>query len=119
MTVLLVFAGGALGSVLRYLTDRLVQSRHRIEFPFGTLTVNLVGCFVLGLVAGGVVRSGWPGNVQSLVGTGLCGGLTTYSAFSVEVLALAQRHHPARAAGYVALSVTAGIALAAAGWTLA
>jgi CrcB protein len=117
--VALVFLGGAVGAPLRYLSDRWVQARHRLRFPLGTLVVNLVGCAVLGLVAGGVARASWSMNVQLLVGTGFCGGLTTFSTFSVEVLDLLQGRLPGRAALYVFLSTAAGIALAAGGWAIA
>jgi CrcB protein len=119
ITVLLVFAGGAIGAPLRYSADRFVQSRHRRPFPFGTLLVNLVGCFVLGVVAGGVAKSGWSADVKSLVGTGFCGGLTTFSTFAVETLELASKKLTATAGVYVLVSVAPGIGLAALGWWLA
>jgi CrcB protein len=117
-TALLVFAGGAVGAPARYLADRFVQSRHRIRFPFGTLAVNLVGCFLLGLLAGGAAHSGWSANTIALLGTGFCGGLTTFSTFSVEAVDLARLRMRARAVGYVALSAGAGVALAQLGWSL-
>jgi CrcB protein len=117
--VLLVFAGGAVGSVLRYVTDRWVQSHHALRFPLGTLAVNLVGCFVLGVVSGGVASAGWSAHVQALLGTGFCGGLTTFSTFSVETIELLQGRLTIRAAGYVVLSVGLGVALASFGWILA
>ena len=118
MIVLLVFAGGAVGSALRYVTDRWVQSRHALRFPLGTLTVNLAGSFVLGLVSGGVAHAGWSSQVQALLGTGFCGGLTTFSTFSVETVELLGGRLTTRAAGYVVLSVGLGVALAALGWAL-
>ncbi|HZZ51091.1 MAG TPA: CrcB family protein [Pseudonocardia sp.] len=85
MTVLLVLIGGALGAPARYLTDRLVQSRHDSGFPWGTFTVNAVGSFILGAVVG------WGGSttVSLLLGTGFCGALTTYSTFGYETVVLA------------------------------
>jgi CrcB protein len=87
MTVLLVLIGGALGAPARYLTDRIVQSRHDSGFPWGTFTVNTIGSLVLGVVVG------WAGSgtVSLLVGTGFCGALTTYSTFGYETVALASR----------------------------
>jgi fluoride exporter len=119
ITVLLVFAGGAVGSPARYLTDRFVQSRHGGPFPLGTLLVNLVGCFILGIIAGGVAKSGWPADTRSLLGTGFCGGLTTFSTFSVETVQLVSKRLTSSAVLYIAISVGPGIALAALGWWLA
>lgn len=118
-TVLLVLLGGSVGAPLRYVTDRWMQARHRLRFPLGTLTVNLVGCLVLGVVAGGVVKAGWSADVQALLGTGLCGGLTTFSTFSVETVELLEGRLAIRAAAYVVASAGLGWALAALGWALA
>jgi CrcB protein len=118
VTILLVFAGGGVGSVLRYLTDRWVQARHGLNLPLGTLLVNLAGCLILGVVAGGIAHAGWSPRLQSLLGDGLCGGLTTFSAFSVEVVTLARDRLPVRAAGYTVVSVATGIGLAALGWAV-
>ena len=117
-TALLVFAGGAVGAPARYLSDRFVQSRHRVRFPFGTLAVNLVGCFVLGVLAGGAAHSGWSAQTVALLGTGFCGGLTTFSAFSVETVDLAHVRASARAVTYVTVSAAAGVGLAQLGWLL-
>jgi CrcB protein len=118
-TVALVFLGGAVGAPLRYLSDRWVQARHDAHFPLGTLVVNLAGCFLLGVIAGGAAKAGWSDHVHALVGIGFCGGLTTYSTFSVEVMDLLEGRLRGRAALYVAVSTAGGIALAAAGWALA
>ncbi|MFF9315562.1 fluoride efflux transporter CrcB [Streptomyces sp. NPDC014748] len=90
MNWLLVIAGAVVGAPLRYLTDRTVQSRHDTVFPWGTFTVNVVGSLILGLVTGAVAAGGVSSDVQLLVGTGLCGALTTYSTFSYETLRLAE-----------------------------
>ena len=116
--VLLVFVGGAIGAPARYLTDRFVQSRHRVRFPFGTLLVNLIGCFVLGVIAAGAHRHGWSPKTVALLGTGFCGGLTTFSTFAVETVELGADTHRARSALYLGLSVAGGIALAELGWLI-
>ena len=85
MTVLLVALGAAVGAPLRYLTDRTIQARHDSVFPWGTLTVNVVGSLILGVITGLPVGHA----VAALVGTGFCGALTTYSTFSYETLRLA------------------------------
>ncbi len=118
MTVLLVFLGGAVGAPLRYLTDRWVQAHHVLRFPLGTLVVNLVGCFVAGVIAGGLARAGWSSDIQALLGTGFCGGLTTYSTFSVETIELLRGRLMIRTLGYVAASVGLGIGSAALGWAI-
>lgn len=76
MTGLLVALGAAVGAPLRYLVGHRLDGR----LHWGTLLVNLVGSFVLGALVGGAVN----GNALALWGTGFCGGLTTYSAFSVQ-----------------------------------
>nr|WP_239000797.1 fluoride efflux transporter CrcB [Jiangella asiatica] len=113
--MLLVAAGAAVGAPLRYVVDRLVHERLGGAFPWGTLLVNVVGSFVLGLVMGSAADDG----VVSLVGVGFCGALTTYSTFSYETLRLAEDGAWRHAVGNVALSVAAGLAAAAFGWNLA
>lgn len=114
MTVLLVFIGGAVGAPGRYLLDRCIQSRHRWRFPFGTLIVNVIGCLLLGILAGASISSAH----YALLGTGLCGGFTTFSTFSVETVELLQGRRPLNAAGYVLLSCGLGIGAAALGYAL-
>ncbi|MEU4622569.1 CrcB family protein [Actinoplanes sp. NPDC023801] len=115
MTALLVALGAAIGAPLRYLTDRYLQARFGTAVPWGTLTVNVAGSFVLGLVLGLPVSAG----TIALVGTGFCGALTTYSTFSWEILALARRREILAAGGYALLSITAGMGAAVIGGALA
>ncbi|WNI30751.1 fluoride efflux transporter CrcB [Streptomyces sp. ITFR-6] len=119
MNWLLVIAGAAVGAPLRYLTDRAVQSRHDTVFPWGTFTVNVTGCLVLGLLTGAVTAGAASSHVQLLLGTGLCGALTTYSTFSYETLRLAEDGARFYAAANVAASVVAGLGAVYAGATLA
>lgn len=91
MNWLLVALGGAVGGPLRYLIDRAVQSRHDSVFPWGTFVVNLTGSLLLGVLTG-LAFGGAAGEAAgALLGTGLCGALTTYSTFSYETLRLAER----------------------------
>ena len=112
MTVLMVLLGGAVGAPARYLTDVVIQSRHRAPLPWGTLVVNLVGSFVLGLV-GGAAPAAW---VSAAVGTGFCGALTTYSTFGFETVRLLEERKPQVAATYVVLSLLVGLAAVSLGW---
>ncbi|KNB54036.1 fluoride efflux transporter CrcB [Streptomyces caatingaensis] len=119
MTWALVIIGAMAGAPARYLTDRAVQKRHDTVFPWGTFTVNVAGCLVLGLVTGAVAAGAAPSRVQSLVGTGLCGALTTYSTFSYETLRLAQDGARFFAAANALGSVAAGLGAAFTGTALA
>lgn len=119
MNWLLVIVGAAVGAPLRYLTDRAVQSRHDTVFPWGTFTVNVTGCLVLGLLTGAVTAGAASSHAQLLLGTGLCGALTTYSTFSYETLRLAEDGARFYAAANVVASVVAGLGAVFAGVTLA
>jgi CrcB protein len=116
---LLVIIGAMAGAQLRYLTDRTVQSKHDTVFPWGTFTVNVVGCFILGLLTGAVTAGAASSQVQLLVGTGLCGALTTYSTFSYETLRLTEEGAGFFAAANVLASVVAGLGAAFTGAALA
>jgi fluoride exporter len=113
MTVALVFLGAVVGAPLRYLTDRAVQARHDSVFPWGTLSVNVIGCLVLG----GLTGAALPDPVLSLLGTGFCGALTTYSTFGYETLRLVEQRSYFYAMANVAVSVIAGLGAALLGYT--
>ncbi len=119
MTVLLVLVGGAVGAPLRYLTDLFVQSRHDSVFPWGTFTVNAAGSLVLGVVAGAVTTGAAPGWVLTLVGTGFCGALTTFSTFGFETVRLAEEGSLLEAGLNVGANLAVGMAACVGGWALA
>ncbi|MCF1593559.1 fluoride efflux transporter CrcB [Streptomyces muensis] len=119
MNWLLVIAGAVVGAPLRYLTDRAVQSRHDSVFPWGTFLVNVSGCLILGLVTGAAAQGALSSHLQLLLGTGLCGALTTYSTFSYETLRLAETGAGLYAVANIAGSVTAGLGAAFVGVSLA
>lgn len=116
---LLVFVGGGVGAVLRSWVGELVkQWEWGREFPWGTFAINVVGSFVLGVVATAFAaeeKAGW----RVLLGTGVCGGFTTFSTFSVETLQMLEQQRWVAAGGYVVGSVLAGLLGAWAGWKLA
>ncbi|WP_031083181.1 fluoride efflux transporter CrcB [Streptomyces sp. NRRL WC-3549] len=116
---LLVAAGGAVGAPLRYLTDRAVQARHDTVFPWGTFTVNVIGSLVLGVLTGAALSGAAGHTVQLLLGTGLCGALTTFSTFSYETRRLAEDGARAYAVANVIGSVVVGLGAAFAGSALA
>jgi CrcB protein len=115
MTVMLVFAGGIIGAPLRYLTDRAVQARHDSLFPWGTFIVNLLGCLILGALAGAGLAL--PAPLLVLVGIGFCGALTTYSTFSYETLRLVEQKAYFYATVNVVVSVLAGLGATLVGYT--
>jgi CrcB protein len=117
MTLVLIFVGAAIGAPLRYLTDRAVQARHDSLFPWGTFSVNLVGCFILGALTG--AGSALPSQALALAGTGFCGALTTYSTFSYETLRLAEQRAYFYAVMNVLVSVVAGLGAALLAYTTA
>ncbi|SDM04331.1 fluoride efflux transporter CrcB [Streptomyces wuyuanensis] len=119
MNWLPVIAGAAVGAPLRYLTDLAVQKRHDTVFPWGTFIVNVTGSLILGLLAGAATYGAASDSVQLLVGTGLCGALTTYSTFSYETMRLAESGARFFAAVNVIASVVAGLGAAFVGVAVA
>lgn len=90
--VLLIFAGGGLGSVVRFLLGKWVTGLHQLNFPFGTLVVNVVACFVLGVVVGLADHKQFlSADARIFWAIGFCGGFSTFSTFSYETLALFQQ----------------------------
>jgi fluoride exporter len=116
MTFAWVALGAAFGAPLRYLVDRVIQTRHDTIFPWGTMTANLTGCLVLGfLVAAAAVL---PPAVEATLGTGFCGALTTYSTFSYETLRLLEDGARFYAVAYLGASLLGGSGAAGLGWML-
>ncbi len=119
MTALLVALGAAVGAPLRYLVDRAVQSRHDSVFPWGTFAVNVAGSFILGLLVRGTAVHAVPGSLAALLGTGLCGALTTYSTFGYETVRLLEERSRHFAVLNAAASVVAGLGAALCGIAVA
>jgi CrcB protein len=112
VNALIVFLGGGAGSVLRYLVALWIGSS---AFPWATFVVNAVGSFAIGLFGGWASRFGWGEAPRLALTVGLCGGFTTFSAFSKESLALMEGGDYCMFALYAAGSVALGIAAVAAG----
>lgn len=119
MIVLAVLAGGMLGAPARYLADRAVQARHDSVFPWGTFAVNMAGSLVLGFLLGAERHLGLPSAAFALLGTGLCGGLTTFSTFGYETMRLLEDGAITEAGLNVLGSLTVGVLLAWLGFLLA
>ncbi|WP_267434443.1 fluoride efflux transporter CrcB [Sphingomonas sp. GM_Shp_1] len=116
--LLLVMLGGALGSGGRYWTGRVLTDALGPGFPFGTLAVNWIGCFAMGLLAGTLTRIGGHEGWRLFIGVGVLGGYTTFSAFSLDTITLIERGQGAVALAYVALSVLGSLVALWAGLSL-
>lgn len=117
--VLLVALGGALGSAARYGVNVATTRAFGLGFPWGTLTVNVVGGLVMGLLAAlFALRAEASPEVKLFLMTGVLGGFTTFSAFSLDAVALWERGEVGAAAAYVAASVALSIGALVAGLAL-
>jgi CrcB protein len=105
--------GGAAGTGARYLIAVWAAQRFGTAFPYGTLIVNLAGCFVIAAVMHAALTLGWSPTFRSAVTAGFVGGLTTYSSLNYETMRLFEDGTPAAAAANVALTLLGGFAF---GW---
>lgn len=112
---LLVAAGGAAGSMLRYAVQRLLPAH---SFPYNTFAVNLAGCLLMGMLWGLYLKGSIGNDGRLLLMTGLCGGFTTFSAFSLEGLQLLQSGRLIPFFIYVVLSVALGLLATLLGYKL-
>ena len=117
--MLLAGLGGFFGSCARYLVSRLTAAWAVTPFPIGTFAVNVIGCLLIGMLFGMAQRTNLISqNIGLLLITGFCGGFTTFSTFSNEILVLAQAKQWVVCAAYLVLSVVAGMAMVRLGRTL-
>jgi CrcB protein len=120
MTYLIVFLGAGIGGAGRHGVNVLAARLFGTGFPLGTLFVNVAGCLVMGLLAGALAfRGHLPPEMRLFLMTGILGGFTTFSAFSLDAALLWQRGEPALAALYVGASVVLSLAAVAIGLILA
>ena len=114
-SILYVFIGGGAGSVLRYLTQMLINKNVFTAFPLGTFAVNIIGCMLIGVFYTLSDRFNLPQDIRLLLTVGLCGGFTTFSTFSTESLNLLKGDLYGMFFLYTLLSVAIGIIFTFAG----
>lgn len=108
--ILLVGLGGGIGSIARYLSQRWFAANYTHSFPWGTFAVNIIGCFLIGLFWGFSFKSFESNeNWKLFLMTGLCGGFTTFSAFTLEGVGLIKEQKLALFFSYLAASVVLGL----------
>lgn len=117
--ILLVGVGGGLGSIARYICQRWVSHYYPHHFPWGTFAVNIIGCFVIGIIWGISFRSFETNEQWKLfLMTGICGGFTTFSSFTLESIGLLKEQRAGLFFLYLAGSVLVGLAATYAGMKL-
>lgn len=110
-TLVIIGIGGSLGSISRYLTSILIERYYTSFFPWATLIVNILGCFLIGLAIGYLEKHQMTNdNIKWFFVTGFCGGFTTFSAFGVENIRLFQNGNFPMAVLYIGSSVILGLA---------
>ena len=119
MNFLVVLIGGGIGAVSRFGLSRFIAGLIGHRFPVGTLAVNLIGCFIAGLLFGVFDKVAISQNLRVLIFVGFLGGFTTFSAFSLETLTLLKNRDFSLALINILISNVGGLALAFAGFWIA
>lgn len=110
-----VFLGGGLGSVARYAIGRWAATAVGVAFPYGTLIVNMAGCFALGIVVQLAIAGDWHGDVRAAIAAGFLGGFTTYSSFNQETITMFSSGATGAAAANIVITLAGGLAAGALG----
>ncbi|HKL17311.1 MAG TPA: fluoride efflux transporter CrcB [Halalkalibaculum sp.] len=108
-TILLIGTGGFAGTVSRYLLSKLIAAKWPMSFPWGTFSVNILGCFLIGIVMGLSFQSSVSTQTRLLLATGFCGGFTTFSTYSLEIFELYQRGEAGIGMLYLFASILLGL----------
>jgi len=117
--LLLVGFGGFIGSILRFMISKLNHSWHFLSLPVGTLTVNIIGSLLIGVLMGLSTKGNLlSADLRLFLMVGLCGGFTTFSTFSGENMLMLQTGQIMTALMYIALSVILGLFAVFGGWYL-
>jgi CrcB protein len=119
MLALAVAVVAGVGAVCRYAADQVITHRHRSRFPWGTVTINVVGSLVLGLSTGLAAHHGLSVTAATIIGAGFCAGFTTFSTWMWETIALAETGALLKAALNVVATLAVGLAAAALGLWIA
>lgn len=111
-SLLFVGIGGAAGSMLRYGVGHVMTKYVPGTFPFGTFAVNIIGCFIIGILFGMVSRNQWlQDGGMLLLASGFCGGFTTFSTFAIDNVSLMQKGQSTVAIIYTGISIVCGLLL--------
>lgn len=110
--LLLIGSGGFIGSVLRYLLSQSIQNKFLSSFPYGTMSVNIIGSLLIGVVYGLVEKGNLSPEARLFLATGILGGFTTFSAFTLDALNLLQEGLWLESVSYILLSVVLGMVAA-------
>ncbi len=111
LLMLFIAIGGALGSLMRYILSGLMQNLIGYGFPWGTLAVNMIGCFFMGFVWNFIHNGFLPASLNVLISVGFIGALTTFSTFGIETVHLFYEGKGLLALGNIAFSVVCGLLL--------
>ena len=116
--LLLIGSGSFIGGIIRYYLSQFIQIKTVATFPLGTLAVNIIGCFFIGLIVGLIDKESIGSEWRFFLITGLLGGFTTFSAFSMESVTLFRDGQILYAFTYIGLSVLVGLLATFAAYSL-